>query len=555
MKPFYPSILFAVLLVGQATLYSQTYTASNGISITFPEDFNDDEKIVALEFYSWHPQMQNSSIWAEFKNEMNIATFSISYNYIYMFEEADQEAQQFEEAAAEIAEISGHPEINTAKWIIDGCSKHGYFATNVGINRPEKTLAVVNSSSNTSTQWIIPGAEDYSVSDWGSLDSLLTFPILIHVNTDDEDRPAGLDGVHSKLREEVDALATYYTIPSSGCSGHCPEVCDMSYMVYWMREIMKIRLDMDGELIPLKPNEGWLGSYNLQSNNRLGNTSTQLASPYPDNSEEYTWLPTAAAAEAWKLFNENGELDESLVPVSIHTSTLENADIDQPYRAQLIGSGGEAPYSWSVSEALPTGLELDDAAGLISGSPTEAGEFDLTVEMADNNGNTISKQLTVTVTGSATSSMEDEIDTESSDIQSSSSSLYVLSSTDVSSSSAKIDTMPSVIDVEESSSSENILFNSASSSSIATETSPLNNSDNYRNKFISVDRNNNFIQIELELDSKFPLAFNITRLNGQVLESGILHSNKTDINLKNKMNQELIFLIIEDYGVRIVYPY
>lgn len=62
----------------------------------------------------------------------------------------------------------------------------------------------------------------------------------------------------------------------------------------------------------------------------------------------------------------------------------------------LVASGGAPPYTWSIgSGALPGGLTLSSAT--ISGTPTAAGPFPFTVNVADTAGGTAGTGQTVTV--------------------------------------------------------------------------------------------------------------------------------------------------------------
>jgi hypothetical protein len=55
------------------------------------------------------------------------------------------------------------------------------------------------------------------------------------------------------------------------------------------------------------------------------------------------------------------------------------------YSATLQVIGGLGPYSWRVSEgALPLGLSLNAATGVISGKPTYRGVTIFTVEAKDS---------------------------------------------------------------------------------------------------------------------------------------------------------------------------
>ena len=62
--------------------------------------------------------------------------------------------------------------------------------------------------------------------------------------------------------------------------------------------------------------------------------------------------------------------------LAITTSSLPDAEVDKRYNRTLRRSGGIAPFTWSVTPALPEGLDFDSATGQISGRPAEGTEGD-----------------------------------------------------------------------------------------------------------------------------------------------------------------------------------
>lgn len=70
-------------------------------------------------------------------------------------------------------------------------------------------------------------------------------------------------------------------------------------------------------------------------------------------------------------------------PLSVDPATP-RAVLRQPYRHQLKALGGIAPYRWEVTGgSLPEGISLG-SDGVLSGVPTDTGEFHFEVTVTDN---------------------------------------------------------------------------------------------------------------------------------------------------------------------------
>lgn len=85
-------------------------------------------------------------------------------------------------------------------------------------------------------------------------------------------------------------------------------------------------------------------------------------------------------------------------PVFVQTAALPSGTSTVGYSSTVAAAGGTAPYTWSVSSgALPTGLVLNPATGVISGTPTATGSFPFTVMVSDSGSASASKALSITV--------------------------------------------------------------------------------------------------------------------------------------------------------------
>jgi hypothetical protein len=80
-------------------------------------------------------------------------------------------------------------------------------------------------------------------------------------------------------------------------------------------------------------------------------------------------------------------------PLTITTTSLPDGKRNQPYTVTLAASGGTIPYTWSVTPALPAGLMLAPATGVISGTPTATSNTDYDFTVRDSTNKTTTKTL------------------------------------------------------------------------------------------------------------------------------------------------------------------
>ncbi|MFL6172274.1 MAG: putative Ig domain-containing protein [Marmoricola sp.] len=110
------------------------------------------------------------------------------------------------------------------------------------------------------------------------------------------------------------------------------------------------------------------------------------------------WSFTVKATDsAPKTANDSRSFPLHVVDVAVTTATLPGGFVNKAYSATLKATGRATPYTWSlVSGTLPSGVKLS-TGGVISGTPTVTGSFDIVAQVKDNAGNLASQPYTLVI--------------------------------------------------------------------------------------------------------------------------------------------------------------
>jgi hypothetical protein len=103
----------------------------------------------------------------------------------------------------------------------------------------------------------------------------------------------------------------------------------------------------------------------------------------------------------------------SVFGLIITSSATATGEVGLPFGFDLIAQGGTGPYTWSVlstGNALPAGLTLNTASGVISGTPTTAGSTaNIQIQAKDTLAATAIQSLTITITAARTTTNNSEL--------------------------------------------------------------------------------------------------------------------------------------------------
>jgi hypothetical protein len=136
-----------------------------------------------------------------------------------------------------------------------------------------------------------------------------------------------------------------------------------------------------------------VGSGSLPGGLSLSNTG--LLSGTPTTAGDYTF--SVKVTDGTRTDTETYTLSVA-EELKINQATASAGEVGLPYQLSPQATGGKPAYTWSLtSGTLPAGLTLDTATGAISGRPTAAGAFPVTLAVTDSIGLQTTQNLNLVV--------------------------------------------------------------------------------------------------------------------------------------------------------------
>ena len=129
-------------------------------------------------------------------------------------------------------------------------------------------------------------------------------------------------------------------------------------------------------------------------------TDTGVLSGTPTTPGNYSFtvrVTDSAQTYAWRSFTLTVKAPPRLTITC--ASPLPVGGVGTPYSFTLTAAGGTPPYAWEmVGGSLPPGLSLNPVTGLITGTPTTAGDYPLKIRVTDKAGDTHAKDFSIAIT-------------------------------------------------------------------------------------------------------------------------------------------------------------
>ncbi len=123
------------------------------------------------------------------------------------------------------------------------------------------------------------------------------------------------------------------------------------------------------------------------ANGQIGGTPTTVGT--------YT-VGVTATDSAGATGSHSFTVNITAAPLAVSTSSLGDGFLGVAYSSSVAATGGVPPYTWTFG-GLPDGV-AGSSGGVLSGTPTKPGAFQVTASVADSKGGKTSRQFTVNIT-------------------------------------------------------------------------------------------------------------------------------------------------------------
>jgi hypothetical protein len=176
--------------------------------------------------------------------------------------------------------------------------------------------------------------------------------------------------------------------------------------IYWTYK------DMNGSTIGAQPFmknvqvrvEGFSGQIfdtEMDNNNSIAPTTTNIVP-----NVTVIWTNVTSIQMVYND-NQNNQFtsfwNRTLQPVVITTSNLPPATQGSFYSFLLSAAGGSMSFTWSaVTNTLPNGLSINPVTGELHGTPSQSGNFNITVNVSDTQGQNTNRTLALVINGNVT---------------------------------------------------------------------------------------------------------------------------------------------------------
>ena len=245
--------------------------------------------------------------------------------------------QAFQKSLADLAVLTGHPELATVPWALWGHSGGGHWAGGMTFLHPDRVAAAwlrsgvppLKVGENKPNPWTIPGAA-------------CQVPILCNLGT--KEGVTIRDGRFAKVWEGVEsfvhAMRSKDALIGIAVDPYSSHDCgNQRYLaIPWLDTCLTARLptSLGSPLKPMSIHDGWLGGLDPAS---FAPLEPKPAIEWQGTKESALWFPNETIAKAWKQYSVDAAVSDTTPPPA-------------PSHIRVVGK----EITWEASADLESGL-------------------------------------------------------------------------------------------------------------------------------------------------------------------------------------------------------